>query len=67
MPITRNPSVMAGSRLKISITIDPDQVQAIDDMATRERTSRAALFRRALDLFLVENISDSNTDERQAA
>ena len=63
----RNPGYFAGRRLKISITIDPDQVRAIDDMATRERSSRAALFRRAIDLFLLTNITDSDTDEREAA
>lgn len=63
----RNPTIMAGSRLKISVTIDPDQVRSVDDLATKWRTSRAALFRRALDDFLAANIAVSDADEREAA
>lgn len=66
----RNPGYFAGRRLKISITIDPDQVQAIDALATLERSSRAALFRRALDLFLADNIARldiARGDDRKAA
>ena len=49
----RNPQVMRGRKLMISITIDPDQVAAVDKIADERRTSRAQIFREAIDLFLL--------------
>lgn len=48
----RNPNVKRGRKLMISITIDPDQVHAIDRIADERRTSRAQLFREAIALYL---------------
>jgi len=56
----RNPQVMRGRKLLISITIDPDQVHAIDRIADERRTSRAQLFREAIALYL-------EREEKQAA
>lgn len=57
----RNPKVMRGRKLMISVTIDPDQVHAIDRIADQRRTSRAQLFREAVELFL------EREQEREAA
>ena len=44
-----------GKRLVISVMIDEDQVKQFDSIAGRRRTTRSALAREALDLFLSVN------------
>lgn len=48
----RNPQVMRGKKLLITVTIDPDQVASIDELADKRRTSRASVVREAIDLYL---------------
>ena len=48
----RNPKAMRGNKLMITVTVDPDQVHAIDRIADERRTSRAQLVREAINLFL---------------
>lgn len=58
---TRNPKAKRGNKLMITVTIDPDQVHAIDRIADARRTSRAQLVREAVNLFLLRE------QEREAA
>ena len=66
----RDTMIRKGKAL-VSATIDPDQVEALDRMATAQRTSRAHLLRQAIDLYLLVNrsatTSSVHTDERDAA
>lgn len=56
MTTTRNPMIRKGKAI-ISMTLAPDQVESLDRIVTQRRTSRAALLREAVDLFLAVNIS----------
>ena len=56
----RNPRVMRGRRLLITVTIDPDQVLRLDQLADLKRTSRAALVREAIDLLLARYINGTH-------
>lgn len=58
---TRNPRTKRGNKLLITVTIDPDQVQAIDRLADERRTSRSQVVREAVNLFLARE------QEREAA
>lgn len=60
MPTKRNPQAMRGNRLVINLTLDPDQVAAVDEVADNRRTSRAAIVREAVDFFLASDIADTN-------
>ena len=52
MTATKTPPFQHGNRNLISITIDRDQVETLDALASERRTSRAALIREAIDLYL---------------
>lgn len=39
----------------VSMTIDPDQCERLDAIVTLRRTSRAAIIREAVDLYLLQN------------
>lgn len=56
------PTTFRGRRLQITIQVDPDQVAAFDRLAAFRRTSRTALVREALDLYL--SASNSRTANR---
>lgn len=43
------------NKVIVSMTIDPDQCQQLDAIVTLRRTSRAAIIREAIDLYLREN------------
>lgn len=43
------------NKVIVSMTIDPDQCEDLDALATLRRTSRASLIREAVDLYLLEN------------
>lgn len=43
------------NKVIVSMTIDPDQCEQLDAVATLRRTSRAAIIREAVDLYLLEN------------
>jgi len=55
----------------VSLTVDPDQVVALDLLVYQRRSSRAALMREALDLYLRVNshvgTSHSRLPEPEAA
>lgn len=53
----------------ISVTVDPEQVTALDALVTQRRLTRAALVREALDLYLRVNspLPTSRTEEAKAA
>lgn len=55
----RNPRVMRGDKVLISVAIDPDQVKAVDQIADEKRTSRSQLFREAVALWLAVNGKNS--------
>lgn len=55
------PTTYRGTRLQMSVTLDPDQVSAIDRLATLKRTSRAAIIRQALDFFVAANNRQTDT------
>lgn len=63
----RNPQVFRGKKLMISVTVDPDHVYAIDELADAKRTSRAQLFREAIALYLAVNAPRSTVIEDKAA
>lgn len=52
MSASKTTAFQHGNRNLISITIDRDQVEDLDALATQRRTSRAALIREAIDLYL---------------
>lgn len=43
------------NKVIVSMTIDPDQCEDLDALATLRRTSLASLIREAVDLYLLEN------------
>lgn len=48
----RNPQFMRGQKMPVTISMDPDQVHALDRIADQKRTSRAQLIRESVDLLL---------------
>lgn len=59
---------MRGKRHITSVTLDPDQMEDIDRHAESQRSSRSAVIRQAVQLFLIVNPRPTtHTDERQAA
>lgn len=58
---TRNPQASKpNGQLIITLNIDREQVEALDTLADLKRTSRSALAREAIDLFLATNIARNN-------
>lgn len=43
------------NKAAVSMTIDPDQCEQLDAIRTLRRTSRAAIIREAIDLYLLQN------------
>ncbi|HCG30765.1 MAG TPA: hypothetical protein DEU95_13875 [Chloroflexi bacterium] len=60
------PTTYRGHRLQITIQVDPDQVAAVDRLAAFRRTSRTALVREALDLYLASGNSRIDTSDIDA-
>lgn len=75
MTIKRKPH-MKGRKAQVSMTLDPDQVHRLDQIATARRCERSVLLRQAVDLFLAVNSSHTpiasasttlgDTDDRAA-
>jgi predicted transcriptional regulator len=49
--------MVKSNKVQVTIQLDPDQSEAIDRIAMIRRTSRAAVAREAVDLFLSHNRS----------
>ena len=54
-PVTKFAPHRRNNKVIVSMTIDPDQCEDLDALATLRRTSRASLIREAVDLYLLEN------------
>lgn len=52
---TKNKPHIRYNKAAVSMTIDPDQCEQLDAISTLRRTSRAAIIREAIDLYLFEN------------
>lgn len=60
MTIKRKPH-MKGRKALVSMTLDPDQVHRLDQIATARRCDRSYLLRQAVDLFLAVNSSQTSS------
>jgi predicted transcriptional regulator len=56
-----NPKVRRGRRMVISVMLDPEQVEALDRIAMVDGMSRSVLARKAIRLFLAENMSETSS------
>ncbi len=56
----REPMVK-GNRVQVTIQLDHDQATAIDSIVSSRRTTRAAVLRNAVDIFLAVNRSENRT------
>ena len=54
---------MRGNRQITSVTLDPDQMEAIDRHAEAQRSSRSAVIRQAVQLFLIVNRAPAPQDD----
>lgn len=50
-----------GKKVIFSVQLDIDQCEAIDLLSTKRRTSRSAVIREAVDLYLAENTSETSS------
>lgn len=52
-----------GRKVFVSIQLDPDQCDDVDQIAATRRTSRSAVVREAVDFYLAKNNSDPDTHD----
>lgn len=59
----RNPQAKTSAgKLKLTITLDPDQCAIIDRLADARRTSRSSIVRLAIDFYLARIMDNIHTD-----
>lgn len=60
MAATKTKAFQHGNKSLISITVDTDQVVSLDEIASKQRTSRAAVIRTAIDQYLTKHQNDKD-------
>ena len=61
--MSRNGPPKRGNRLVVSVMLDEDQVLAFDEIVWARRTTRSAVAREAIDLYLRENMHETPMHE----
>lgn len=56
-----------GRKVSIAVQLDPDQCEGLDQISAKRRTSRSAIVREAVDLYLAENSNDTSIQEPREA